>query len=307
MTSRNRSATIFSEHLDCLMPKKGGYAVMLKAYYDASERESGVFCVAGVAFDKTKAKPAEKAWPAAFDGRPVHMTDLHNRHADFADITREKGGQMLKAGIDAIKNRYAIAVAVSCNVADIKSFAPKTAGEQSKVFLDGFKEAYAVCAHVALIAMATKLAQESDSGDFCQFFEQGDKHQDQSVRFMAAMTKNPFMKRLYRHRSHAYIAKEDAPLLSCADVLAWEWAKHVERVTAGSSARPSLESFLSTGKLPLGKSLEYQSPRVYANHLRGDRLKTYFEEIATYILDDNAPIQPDVLAALTGVSRHPQW
>ena len=87
-------------------------------------------------------------------------------------------------------------------------------------------------------------------------------------------------------------------LLEAADILAWEWAKHVERVENGIKARPSLDALIAAPDKPLGKSLHYESPKFRAMHFPRSALAVFLEKIRKYVLDDDAEVHPLVLEAM---------
>jgi hypothetical protein len=81
------AAEDFDELLDLYMPWDDGVAVLLKAFFDAGERNKGTFCVAGLAFGKDSLKKAEREWRKVYGKRIGHMTDLHARRNEFEGIT----------------------------------------------------------------------------------------------------------------------------------------------------------------------------------------------------------------------------
>ena len=134
----------------------GGAAAVLVAYFDASERDSSSFSVAGVAYGNDRAKKATHAWRGLWGDTVCHMTELHTRKegGTFADWEPGQAGDYLKDSISII-NRYAsAAVAVSCNVGEVARLARERPTPGSMVVLDGFSSAYALCCHMAMRALA---------------------------------------------------------------------------------------------------------------------------------------------------------
>src|SRR5690349_5266340 len=141
----------FDELLEILMPWDGGHAVVLRAYFDASTMPpTGTFCVAGLAYGADSAKKAEREWRALFGSRICHMTDLHGRFREFANLADGEGGELLKRAVQIIKGHVSYGVAISLNLADVESLLPTKAAKGSEHILSGFKQAYGICTHLAM-------------------------------------------------------------------------------------------------------------------------------------------------------------
>lgn len=238
--------------LDRAMPWEKGLAVVLEAYFDASERGSEMFAVAGLAFDAEAAKRATAAWIDLWGDTGCHMTDLHSGRGrpgnPFFGWDDAKAGDMLKASIQIINDHAAYAVAISCRVSDIARLAPESAPQGSEMFLDSFQAAYPFCCTLAMLALGDLLDKAGDSSDIAYFFEKGDLHQGASQRFIDGATNEPDMKDAFHHRSHTVMAKEDSRLFEMADIFAWEQAKHMERLIQGKTVmRGSLRALLGEG------------------------------------------------------------
>ncbi len=69
--------------LEAAMPAEG-WAVMLQAYFDESERTDGIFAVAGFAYNKRQAKKCRREWNQLFQKYgECHMTDLALKEKQF--------------------------------------------------------------------------------------------------------------------------------------------------------------------------------------------------------------------------------
>lgn len=266
------------------MPWSGGRAVVLEAYYDASERKnSGIFCVAGFAFGADRAKKATSSWLRLWGQTPCHMTDLSASppKGAFKDWPDEKTKEFIEASIPIINRTASFGVAVSLDMADISAFAPKNGDPGSRDLLAGFRTAYAVCCHFAMASLS-KMCGDSE---IAYFFEQGDLYQNESQLFIRHISRmgGGAARRLYKIRSHTVLAKQDSRLFEMSDIFAWEWAKHVERDRARSPLdengvtrmRGSLTALLGSG-IAKSSETDLQSRTRRCLHIRRDRLERYF-------------------------------
>ena len=92
-----------------------------------------------------------------------------------------------------------------------------------------------------------------------------------------------WLKALYQHQSDHFVPKSKARLLETADILAWEWAKHRERIAIGRHMRPSLEALLDVKAGVMGP-LDFASKTHRAMHLTGAPLEHYFEQAKQLVL-----------------------
>lgn len=272
--------------LDRAMPRKKGLAVVLEAYFDASERGSEMFSVAGLAFDADAAKQATSAWIDLWGDTRCHMTDLHsgrNRAGNpFYGWDDAKAGDRLKASIQIINDHVAYAVATSCRVSDIARLAPKSAPQGSEMFLDSFQAAYPLCCTLAMSALGNLMDKAGDPSDVAYFFEKGDLNQGASQRFIENATSTEYdganeIKSSFHHRSHTVMAKDDSRLFEMADIFAWEQAKHMERLIQGKTAmRGSLRALLGDGVH--GES-DFKSTTRRTFHNAGPMFAKYMQDI----------------------------
>jgi hypothetical protein len=303
----------FCELLDFAVPWQDGVAVVLVAYFDASEREGGDFCVAGLAFSTKKAKRAIKLWTELWGDQQCHMTDLHTRKANgaFADWTPERAGKRLVDSIEIISKYATYGVAISCEMAEMRRLMPADGAPGTEPFLDGFSSAYAVCCHMAMTSLGILIEnRKKDSGGVAYFFEKGDLHQGRAQRFLSMATEVPPLdgapsplKNTYKHVSHTVLRKEDSRLFEMADIFAWEWAKHREQRRAGrENKRGSLAAILGAG---VEDENNFASPHRRAIHLTGERLERYFERIKFMILSpaEDASVRLREFLAARGLRR----
>jgi len=269
--------------------REGGHAIVLNAYLDASERSSGVFCVAGLAYGFDRAKKATREWMRLWGDTPCHMTDLHNRRGAFRDWTSEAAGDHLKQSVRIMRAHASCMVAVSCDLAELQALLPDSSAADSVPLLDGFRTAYAMCCHFAMATFG-----DMTDGGLRYHFESGDRYQAQSQQFIAHATAHEPLRQSYGYAGHAVSRKQDGRLFETADILAWEWAKHIERMREGKGMRPSLAHLLNE---PAGQfhEMRFESLKAKAMHLHGDRLALFARKIGAILA---ATTQEDVRAAM---------
>lgn len=274
----------FSDLLD-LATQPDGDVVLLSAYFDASERERGLFCVAGFAFGVDRAKKATSRWHRLWGDTECHMTDLHTRKegSAFGNWTPEQAGKRLKDSVKIINKYVSYGVAASCNMSELLQLAPKAASVGSEKYLDGFRSAYATCCHVVMFRLGEILREQNSQSRIAYFFEKGDKNQAEVSRWWDLVSASPFSE-CYRHFSHTVIKKRDGRLLEMSDIFAWEWAKHMERVEDGLNMRPSLKAILDYDRDGFSSPIDFASETRRAVHLTGRPLERYFDQAKTLIL-----------------------
>jgi hypothetical protein len=275
----------FHDLLDLVVPD-GGVAALLSAYLDASRMESGVFSVSALAFGIDRAKKACRAWHKLWGNTVCHMTDLHGRKpgSAFECWTGEQAGQYLQHSVRLINKYASYAVCVSCDLEEIERLAPKTAAKDSEICLDGFRRAYATCCHLVMASLGKVIRENEGIPAVAYFFESGDQYQAQSQRFIASVTAEPSLKTMYCHKSHTVADKLDARLLETADILAWEWAKHRERVRSARDMRPSLRAMLDPETSGIMSPLDFASATRRAVHVTGAPLERYFDKVKRFVL-----------------------
>lgn len=251
---------------------------MLTTFLDASQRVSDVLCVAGVAFSPQGEAKAVSAWVRLMGERIAHLTDLHARRGAFKDMSPEQAGTMLQAQVRIIRRNSALVVAFSCDLQEIQVILPTTTAPGSEDLLDGFRTGYATLAHMVLHTLGRMTVPRHDAPDVNYVFEAGDLNQNQLRRYIDHATSFEPMRRVYNARSCVYLEKRQARLLETADVLAWEWGKHVERVRQDAPMRPSLRELLG-GEC----GLKCESSTAWAQHLTGASLRRFCTKVSALL------------------------
>lgn len=164
---------------------------MLYAYFDESERQGGVFCVAGFAFVPHQAKKFTKEWSRLFADYPggLHMRHLAHCTGPFSRISIAEQRRLMVEAVKIINRRISAGFAVSCNLAEVELFAPK--------WIRGFGHAYPLCCHLAMIAVGNFLEKSGSSERVTYVFESGHLYMNEARDFMRNVVQNPAVKESY--------------------------------------------------------------------------------------------------------------
>ncbi|MCL4798130.1 MAG: hypothetical protein KJ025_00985 [Burkholderiales bacterium] len=255
--------------LDAVLPSRRGVVAVLKAYFDASERPDGTFCVAGFAFAKEQVKKFDKEWWALFGAYGgCHMKELAHRTGRFKGISTEESIRLIKRAVAIINKRTSFGIAVSCYTDEMAQVLPK--------WIDGFQGAYPVCCHMAMTALGSKVQESGHDDEIAYFFESGDKHSGAAHRFMGKADESPELKASYRHRSHTFIGRDSALPLQSADIFAWEFTKYWDETAQKRIRlmRKSLVALLSKG------AANYDKKKYKLLHLSGPPLQRFATSVA---------------------------
>jgi hypothetical protein len=259
--------SFFINLLDTLLPGKYGVLVVLHAYFDASERKSGIFCVAGIAFAKQQVKKFDREWWKLFgEYGGCHMKELAHRTGRFKGIDKAETDRLMKAAIKIINQRISFGVAISCDLSELNAILPK--------WIQGFEHAYPVCCHLAMTTLGSLVDKSGHKDDIAYFFESGDNYAGAAHKFMARTDDVPELKKSYRHKSDSFINKNDALSLQAADIFAWEIAKYQDETVRKRirNMRLSLATLLSVNK-------KYDTKRYKIMHLTGNPLESFVNKV----------------------------
>jgi hypothetical protein len=255
---------VFADLVDVLLPGRGGTVVVLQAYFDASERPGGVYCVAGFAFAKEQVKKFNRDWWRLF-GKfgGCHMKELAHGVGRFKGVDIKPRGLLQIEAVKIIRKRITYGVIVSCDKIEIESILPK--------WIDGFQGAYPVCCHMAMTTLGYQIEKSKREDDVAYVFESGDRWSGAAHKFMGHTEDSPELKRSYRHRSHSFVRNEDALALQAADMLAWEWTKFRDEtlIQRKRAMRKSLKALVGPNGA-MDKNFD-------GRHLSGDPLRRFCE------------------------------
>lgn len=241
---------------------------MLQAYFDASSRASGIFCVAGFAFAKSRLKKFETQWWTLFGKYGgCHMKDLVHRRGPFRGLSTAETDDLLKRAVAIIHRRMSYGIVVSCEVAEINSLLPR--------FIQGFEHAYPVCCHLAMLNLGIHLEEIGRPEKIAYFFETGDPFSSSAKKFMSNAAGMPILRDTYRYQSHEFIEKDKALALQSADLLAWEWGKYYdETVTLRKrNMRQSLAALLRRN------NNQFDNSRYHLMHITGEPLRSWARKV----------------------------
>lgn len=250
---------------------------MLRVYCDAGKSKTGVFSLAAVAFGIDRAKKAERDFAKLFgEDRQCHMTDLHNRKEQFEGIDDAEADRLCRGAINILNKRASFIAVVSCDVDEVSRLLPNQSAPDSAFMLDAVASAYNCCMHWGMCAMGGMLAAAGQQR--AQYwFELGDEFQGHSRRFLSRLSRPEAepLRRTYGYMSDAFVSATDARLFEAPDVVAWEWARHVDLLRQSKNPRKSLAALLGGTALIDGKP-GFESGARYANHFEGRKMERFF-------------------------------
>lgn len=251
-----------SRFVDLLCPNGKGLVVVLEAYLDESEREGGIFCVAGYLFEPDWAKEFSDLWIALHEPLlPSHMTDLATGGGIYKGIPDKHRNGLVEASVGIINRQILSAVVVSCDVREVKQYAPS--------WIRSFNNAYSVCCHVAMTNVGRWLRDQAKRPDKVTYvFETGNTFEAEAHDLIHMIGRHD--PDLYRYYGHAFQPKADFPPLQAADLYAWEWTKFMDE-TVARRIRPPRGSFRSL--------IQADPTRYFGQHLTGQPLKNFMAGI----------------------------
>jgi hypothetical protein len=239
----------------------------LQAYFDASARQSGLFCVAGYAFTKSKVAKFDRDWSKLFGKYGgCHLRELASRNGRFKGIGDAESERLFKGAVEIINRRMSYGVVISCSLPEIDALLPK--------WIHGFEHAYPVCCHLVMTQLGMFLADNLRTESVDYFFEDGDEYAGVARDFMSRTLDVPVLKTLYRHASHRFVDKTEAIALQAADLLAWEWAKFMDE-TVKHPKRRTRRSLIAL----MTKNAQFDSTRYEGHHIEGETLATFCRKV----------------------------
>jgi hypothetical protein len=237
---------------------------VIEAYFDESER-NGVFCVAGYCYFPSKAPRAAKKWSEILGGRTFHATDMNCGWGEFKDLDKDTSDRMYRGLVATVLKYAELGIAASVSPNEVTTKWPG---------LDGFRTAYAVCCHHVVGRVSSYLRDSGIKSRVAYVFEAGHKHAPEADSYMHSIAKSERRRDLYHYCSHAFVSKKDMPLLQTADLLAWEWRKHVlER--GFDATKFSLDNMRGS----LRELFERGGKKHIVGHFTGSDLDRYFDYI----------------------------
>ena len=191
---------------------------MLQAYFDESERENRLLCVAGYVFAPQHARQLKREFDKAFGQYGgFHMKDLVARRRGFKGISEEDQHRLIRVAVDSVKSHFRYGVAATISIAEYDLIAPK--------WIRGFKNAYPFLCHLAMTAVATIVRAHGENGPIAYVFEAGHAHEAEARHAVRQMSQSQELRDYYMHHSDSFLPKPDAVPLQAADLLAWETCK----------------------------------------------------------------------------------
>jgi hypothetical protein len=199
---------------------------VLEAYFDESERENGLLCVAGYVFVARQADRLAKEFEQIFSPYGgFHMKDLVHKKKGFKEISDAERTRLLKEAVRIVKARFSYGVAVTVDIREYDAFAPR--------WIRGFRNAYPFLCHLAMTGAASLVRKHGDPGPIKYVFEAGHPHEAEARHSVRQMSRSAELREHYLYASDDFLSKADAVPLQAADLLAWESAKFKHETVDG--------------------------------------------------------------------------
>ncbi|MGI0085482.1 MAG: DUF3800 domain-containing protein [Nitrososphaerales archaeon] len=211
----NADVGFFDELLDYCGNRK---VALLRAFFDESERENGLVCVAGYVFASEQARELAKEFRAEFARYGgFHMNELIPKRRGYKNISDDERNRLIESAVNIVRERFSYGVAVTVNKHEYEAQAPR--------FIRGFKNAYPFLCHLAMSAVPYLAERNGDHRLVHYVFEAGHPFEPEAMFAVGQVAKVPELKTHYRYAGHSFLPKADAVPLQAADLLAWETAK----------------------------------------------------------------------------------
>jgi len=139
---------------------------VLKAYFDESERNEGLLCVAGYAFAPHQASKFAKEFESVFGKYGgFHMKELVHRKKAYKGISEAERTELIREAVRIVCDRFSYGVAVTVDIREYLTFAPR--------FIRGFGQAYPFLCHLGMFAMADLAKKNGDFRPISYFLKVG--------------------------------------------------------------------------------------------------------------------------------------
>jgi len=187
---------------------------VLKAYFDESERNEGLLCVAGYAFAPHQASKFAKEFESVFGKYGgFHMKELVHRKKAYKGISEAERTELIREAVRIVCDRFSYGVAVTVDIREYLTFAPR--------FIRGFGQAYPFLCHLGMFAMADLAKKNGDFRPISYFFESGHAYASEAASIVNQLGSIPESQALLSYRTSSFVPKSGAVPLQAADLLAW--------------------------------------------------------------------------------------
>lgn len=283
------SGSVVHEPVASLFPLDlSGDVVALRACIDAGTQE-GVFAVAAVSFGYDRAVKATREWDRLLKGRTFHMTDLNARQNEFEGIEDDEVHEIMVGTVGIIRKYASFAVAISCDAAHVADALPVFAQRHPDMenLLAAMRSTYGFMCHFAMTALGNRANKGGPGRQIAYVFEQGDPGQRGLRKYLEFLGDEPHHRLLLNSYSFSRLTVADKDeiegVFHASDLLAWEWARHVDRHRNGKPIRRSLAEIVGNSSTDENENGIYllNGLKVYCRHFKADRLRSllgYFRE-----------------------------
>lgn len=292
-----------SEAIASLFPLDlSGEILALRACIDAGTQD-GTFCVAGVAFGYDRAVKANQEWRRLMKGRTFHMTDFHSRQGEFEGVADEEVHKIMVGTVEIIRRHASYVTASSCDANLVAEHLPTVAskGPDMAHLLGAFRSEYGLMCHLAMFGLGSRATDKGNKpGRHISYvFEQGDEGQRGVRKYLEFLGDEPhhqsFLDNYSMNRFTIATKDQIEGVFHAADLVAWEWARHVGRHRRGKPMRKSLSNLVPVQArdqkdgLSLSDGRRFDLVHLSTEYLAG-RLPFFRETIAATTIEETQEV-----------------
>jgi hypothetical protein len=205
----------------------------VEAYFDESGSHAGapVLCVAGYIIEKNRAIQLTAEWRGVLRARNLpyfRMSECAHGNGPFTALALTDRIQLVARLIQLIKQYTIQGLAVTLNVGEF---------DQSIPHHPIIGRPYSFAAHIILAGLSSWLDANQAATSCAYFFEAGHASQSEANEIMNTLFKSAKAKASHRYAGHAFVDKEQTPVVQAADLLAWQWYTDKRHQVEGRARR----------------------------------------------------------------------
>lgn len=230
------SASVFGRLLELGLPPAGGAVVAIAEVYldeSGSHADSPIFVVAGYVFIRSKAQRFQREWGATLRRYQVphfHMKDVAHLNGHFADWDRNRSIAFETELIALTKQYSAFGFSLGLSPRDFQA----VFGNVEHIV----GSMYTFCLRVVLGYVKEYFDKVSFQGSALYLFEAGHENASEANGMMQAIFDDPKNRDSYRYHGHAFLNKDAAHPLQCADLFAWLSRNWMLKLAKDPTAKP---------------------------------------------------------------------
>ena len=239
---------------------------------------SRAIAVAGFVIAEANAEKLEDAWHRVLEENQIetlHMRDFVPPHGRYSDRTAEERQKLFASLIGIIHQHVEFGVGAAI---ELDEFMQTTYANALLKRPDLVHSPYEWCVRHCILQVAEWAQQKSEAAEFSYFIERGCAGSGKVERTLRSLMANSDLAKNVRLGEFSFVAKSDFPLTQCADFLAYEMYKELDRKIS-QSPRGTRGSLLALFRD--GDRLATIAPKALMSHL--ERGASVIEAFVNYL------------------------